>query len=187
MALSTASSPPAGLHLFCGGFNYRQLAPALPDFHVCSTFYASNVYLNDCRNAANVLLGTLKSVPFAYTAANLPPPADSGKSAHVLLGSFNLRPTFFAGGCRMAIEVGGPYLPPTMEIPSEADIADMARWLISHCVVASNGIGGFVTKNFNQMMGYSVKQGLTVIPPFRKRAICYRSWNILANSRLFDL
>ena len=59
------------------------------------------------------------------------------------------------------MEVAGPNLPPTFSIPPD-EIKGMAGYVIQQCV--QSGTGGFITKNFSNMLDYLMIHEVTTLP-----------------------
>lgn len=58
------------------------------------------------------------------------------------------------GECYITVEIAGPrpYLSVALD---PADLRGMAGWVIARCVLLTNGIGGFITRHFEDLVRYT--------------------------------
>ena len=136
--------------------------PMLPDYHVCDNIYGSDLKITDCGQARlNLLEQVTAGLYHTYatgTSRNFPITASSGMCFRPdgWLIFQCLQPII--GDCQIIVEAAGPTVPRALNV-DPVTLGNMAYWVISRCVIATNGLGGFVTNGLQAMQEYSTDLG----------------------------
>ena len=127
------------------------IAPVRTDFSECDPFYGTTLQYSDCVMAVDSM-----------------PSGETMFIYHILdRQSSDLPYSIAHGTCMISIDVAGPVLPTEMYF-SPNEIRGMASWVIQQCVSARAGMGGFITKDLNNMLSYLAVPTTAFTNPFRK-------------------
>ena len=124
------------------------VAPVYPDFHLCDAVYGTDLLINDCRLAKDVLVATTHQANYYWgnpMASNSFPITASHGELMETVGDLFVISHSSLGGCHIAVEAAGgihsqmpvPISPPMLSI--------LVSWVIRQCAVGRNGLGGMVT------------------------------------------
>ncbi|MCJ1235249.1 hypothetical protein MMC14_003216 [Varicellaria rhodocarpa] len=113
----------------------RLRPPLIPDFSICDAAYGEELLIADCQAAFNQFRHQYPL--YSYSSDDFP-----------------LRAS--AGACYLTVEVAGPTIPLVVPITggSGYTVADAVAWISGQCLLANNGIGGFVTTGISRLSGY---------------------------------
>ena len=131
----------------------RPVPPLLPDFHLCDRIYGSDLKITDCGQVRLDLLAQVR--PGSYYTNFI---TATGPSFPIVVSH---------GDCMIKIEAAGPNLPRTLPVDPVV-LGNMAYWLITRCVVAMNGLGGFVTNGLSALQEYATNLDHDPRDTFRK-------------------
>jgi hypothetical protein len=90
------------------------------------------------------------------------------------LGHFPLQLRSVIDECRVSVEMAGPVQAKTYMAKPD-DIRGVADWLLNQCVFTEDGIGGFVTKDIDNMVDFVTAPQTNIYGSYRKvaRHACY--------------
>ena len=74
------------------------------------------------------------------------------------------------GGCTVAVQLAGPADPRGLGtyMLNPEEIKSLAYFLVGRCVMAQDGLGGFATGAFENMLNFVNSPGTNLHTPFRK-------------------
>ena len=132
-------------------------APTSPnDFYLCHPYYGEGLSTLQCGMAAEALpsspnpqtyflreMGHTHSLPMTIAYGDYQNDWAPGIMSILII----------LGDCRVSVEAAGATLPSTIRmIPKH--LQGLAGWVINRCVVHADGLGGFTTFGFSELMDF---------------------------------